>query len=93
MRARTHNSQKGNIILGPLELRELTLGEQTPCVTRVRALDYANDDDLDSRMGQTKLFIEADVCLDCEQFRMLVTTRLFGKGLAHINIMIGFASF
>lgn len=68
-------------ILGPLELRELTLGEQTPCVTRVRALDYANDDDLDSRMGQTKLFIEADVRLDCEQFRMLITTRLFGKGV------------
>ncbi|XP_076236391.1 uncharacterized protein LOC143180510 [Calliopsis andreniformis] len=68
-------------ILGPLELRELTLGEQTPCITRVRTLDYANDDDLDSHMGQTKLFIEADVRLDCEQFRMLITTRLFGKGV------------
>ncbi|XP_043263343.1 tricalbin-3-like isoform X4 [Colletes gigas] len=69
-------------ILGPLELRELTLGEQTPCVTRVRTLDYTSDDDvLDGQSGQTKLSIEADVRLDCEQFRMLITTRLFGKGV------------
>nr|XP_034188727.1 tricalbin-1-like isoform X2 [Osmia lignaria] len=69
-------------ILGPLELRELTLGEQTPCVTRVRTLDYTNDDDvLDGQTGETKLSIEADVRLDCEQFRMLITTRLFGKGV------------
>ncbi|XP_076376389.1 uncharacterized protein LOC117225022 isoform X1 [Megalopta genalis] len=69
-------------ILGPLELRELTLGEQTPYVTRVRTLDYTNDDDsLDGQAGQTKLSIEADVRLDCEQFRMLITTRLFGKGV------------
>ncbi|XP_053973613.1 uncharacterized protein LOC128873790 isoform X2 [Hylaeus volcanicus] len=68
-------------ILGPLELRELTLGEQTPCVTRVRTLDYTSDDDLDGQTGQTKLSIEADVRLDCEQFRMLITTRLFGKGV------------
>ncbi|XP_076303310.1 uncharacterized protein LOC143221730 isoform X2 [Lasioglossum baleicum] len=69
-------------ILGPLELRELTLGEQTPYVTRVRTLDYTNDDDnLDGQTGQTKLSIEADVRLDCEQFRMLITTRLFGKGV------------
>ncbi|CAK9818685.1 TCB1 [Anthophora plagiata] len=68
-------------ILGPLELRELTLGEQTPCVTRIRTLDYTNDDDVDTQTGQTKLSIEADVCLDCEQFCMLITTRLFGKGV------------
>ncbi|KAK9299933.1 hypothetical protein QLX08_007168 [Tetragonisca angustula] len=68
-------------ILGPLELRELTLGEQTPCVTRVRTIDYANDDDVDGQTRQTKLSIEADLRLDCEQFRMLITTRLFGKGV------------
>ena len=69
-------------ILGPLELRELTLGEQTPCVTRVRTLDYTNDDDAsDGQPGQAKLSIEADLRLDCEQFRMLITTRLFGKGV------------
>lgn len=67
---------------GPLELRELTLGEQTPCITRVRTLDCCSDDDLlnGHHAGQTKLSIEADVRLDCEQFRMLITTRLFGKG-------------
>ncbi|XP_011333563.2 uncharacterized protein LOC105277101 isoform X2 [Ooceraea biroi] len=70
-------------ILGPLELRELTLGEQTPCITRVRTLDCCSDDDLPNghHTGQTKLSIEADVRLDCEQFRMLITTRLFGKGV------------
>ncbi|XP_012280537.1 tricalbin-1 [Orussus abietinus] len=68
-------------ILGPLELRELTLGEQTPCVTRIRTLDYANDEDVCARPGFTKLSIEADLRLDCEQFRMLITTRLFGKGV------------
>ncbi|KMQ94109.1 protein piccolo, partial [Lasius niger] len=70
-------------ILGPLELRELTLGEQTPCITRVRTLDCCSDDDLPNghHSGQTKLSIEADVRLDCEQFRMLITTRLFGKGV------------
>ncbi|XP_011687218.1 PREDICTED: uncharacterized protein LOC105449622 isoform X1 [Wasmannia auropunctata] len=70
-------------ILGPLELRELTLGEQTPCITRVRTLDYCSDDDLPNghHFGQTKLSIEADLRLDCEQFRMLITTRLFGKGV------------
>ncbi|KAG9434935.1 tricalbin-1 isoform X2 [Apis mellifera carnica] len=70
-----------NIILGPLELRELTLGEQTPYITRVRTVDYANDDDIDSQTDQMKLSIEADIQLDCEQFRMLITTRLFGKGV------------
>ncbi|EFN74083.1 Protein piccolo [Camponotus floridanus] len=70
-------------ILGPLELRELTLGEQTPCITRVRTLDCCSDDDLPNghHSGQAKLSIEADVRLDCEQFRMLITTRLFGKGV------------
>ncbi|KAG5316379.1 SYT5 protein, partial [Acromyrmex insinuator] len=69
-------------ILGPLELRELTLGEQTPCITRVRTLDCCSDDDLPNGLfGQTKLSIEADLRLDCEQFRMLITTRLFGKGV------------
>lgn len=70
-------------ILGPLELRELTLGEQTPCITRVRTLDCCSDDDLPNGhlSGQAKLSIEADVRLDCEQFRMLITTRLFGKGV------------
>ncbi|XP_051166323.1 uncharacterized protein LOC127284735 isoform X5 [Leptopilina boulardi] len=69
-------------ILGPLELRELTLGEQTPCLTRIRTLDYSGDDDtLGNRPGSTKLSIEADLRLDCEQFRMLITTRLFGKGV------------
>ncbi|XP_071647824.1 uncharacterized protein [Temnothorax longispinosus] len=70
-------------ILGPLELRELTLGEQTPCITRVRTLDCCSDDDLPNghHFGQTKLSIEADLRLDCEQFRMLITTRLFGKGV------------
>ncbi|XP_025157748.1 tricalbin-3-like isoform X3 [Harpegnathos saltator] len=70
-------------ILGPLELRELTLGEQTPCITRVRTLDYCSDDDLPNghHSGQTKLSVEADLRLDCEQFRMLITTRLFGKGV------------
>ncbi|EZA57907.1 hypothetical protein X777_01009 [Ooceraea biroi] len=70
-------------ILGPLELRELTLGEQTPCITRVRTLDCCSDDDLPNghHTGQTKLSIEADVRLDCEQFRMLINTRLFGKGV------------
>ncbi|XP_043786449.1 tricalbin-1-like isoform X2 [Apis laboriosa] len=68
-------------ILGPLELRELTLGEQTPYITRVRTVDYANDDDIDSQTDQMKLSIEADIQLDCEQFRMLITTRLFGKGV------------
>lgn len=70
----------GNIILGPLELRELTFGEQTPCITRIRMVDYANNDD-DCQTRQMKLSIEADLRLDCEQFRMLITTRLFGKGL------------
>ncbi|XP_015584742.1 uncharacterized protein LOC107262744 isoform X2 [Cephus cinctus] len=69
-------------ILGPLELKELTLGEQTPCVTRVRTLNYNNDDDMPgSCPGLTKLLVEADLRLDCEQFRMLITTRLFGKGM------------
>lgn len=77
-----------SIILGPLELRELTLGEQTPYITRVRTVDYANDDDIDSQTDQMKLSIEADIQLDCEQFRMLITTRLFGKGLVYIDIFI-----
>ncbi|XP_046627251.1 tricalbin-1-like isoform X1 [Neodiprion virginianus] len=69
-------------ILGPLELRELTFGEQTPCITRVRALDYSGDDDGPAaRPGFSKLSVEADLRLDCEQFRMLITTRLFGKGV------------
>lgn len=69
---------------GPLELRELTLGEQTPCVTRIRTLDYNGDDDVHQshvgRSSTSKLCIEADLHLDCEQFRMLIATRLFGKG-------------
>ncbi|XP_017880570.1 uncharacterized protein LOC108625242 isoform X2 [Ceratina calcarata] len=68
-------------ILGPLELRELTLGEQTPYITRVRTLDFTNDDDVDGQSGQTNLSVEADVRLECEQFRMLIMTRLFGKGV------------
>ncbi|XP_015190898.1 PREDICTED: extended synaptotagmin-2-B isoform X4 [Polistes dominula] len=69
-------------ILGPLELRELTLGEQTPYVTRVRTLDYSCEDEtLDGHSGERKLSIEADVRLDCEQFRMLIASRLFGKGV------------
>ncbi|KAG7206474.1 hypothetical protein KM043_003819 [Ampulex compressa] len=69
-------------ILGPLELRELTLGEQTPCITRVRTLEYTSEEDAPSDVhGQTKMCIELDVRLDCEQFRMLITTRLFGKGV------------
>ncbi|KAK2576841.1 hypothetical protein KPH14_005474 [Odynerus spinipes] len=69
-------------ILGPLELRELTLGEQTPYVTRVRTLDYSCEDEaLDGHPNERKLSIEADVRLDCEQFRMLIASRLFGKGV------------
>nr|XP_050852356.1 uncharacterized protein LOC127064819 isoform X3 [Vespula vulgaris] len=69
-------------ILGPLELRELTLGEQTPYVTRVRTLDYSCEDEtLDGHSGERKLSIEADVRLDCEQFRMLIESRLFWKGI------------
>lgn len=76
---------------GSLELRELTLGDQTPCVTRIRTLDYNGDDDsiLSSSSSSssggrssnvTRLCIEADLNLDCDQFRMLIATRLFGKG-------------
>ncbi|XP_048513229.1 tricalbin-1-like isoform X3 [Athalia rosae] len=73
-------------ILGPLELRELTLGEQTPCITRVRALDYSGDDEGPAaRPGLIKLSVEADLRLDCEQFRMLITTRLFGKGSSKVG--------
>jgi hypothetical protein len=57
------------------------LGEQTPCVTRIRTLDYNGDDEsLVERSSTTRLCIEADLNLDCEQFRMLIATRLFGKG-------------
>ncbi|KAJ8683012.1 hypothetical protein QAD02_018804, partial [Eretmocerus hayati] len=72
-------------ILGPLELRELTLGEQTPCITRIRTVEYNGDDEptqgVIGRTTSTKLCIEADLSLDCEQFRMLIATRLFGKGM------------
>ncbi|XP_011496650.1 PREDICTED: tricalbin-1-like [Ceratosolen solmsi marchali] len=69
-------------ILGSLELRELTLGEQTPCVTRIRTLDYNGDEEsVVGRSTSTRLCIEADLNLDCEQFRMLIATRLFGKGM------------
>ncbi|XP_014211162.1 uncharacterized protein LOC106641296 [Copidosoma floridanum] len=74
-------------ILGSLELRELTLGEQTPCVTRIRTLEYNGDEDSSLSAGggrpqhSTRLCIEADLNLDCEQFRMLIATRLFGKGM------------
>ncbi|XP_058799438.1 uncharacterized protein LOC131668950 isoform X2 [Phymastichus coffea] len=72
-------------ILGSLELRELTLGEQTPCITRIRTLDFNGDEDSASNNGgrstSTKLCVEADLNLDCEQFRMLIATRLFGKGV------------
>ena len=62
-------------------MRELTFGEQTPYLTRIRTLDYSGDDEsLGNRPGTTKLSVEADLRLDCEQFRMLITTRLFGKG-------------
>ncbi|XP_035733032.1 uncharacterized protein LOC118446471 isoform X2 [Vespa mandarinia] len=67
-------------ILGPLELRELTLGEQTPYVTRVRTLEYSCEDEtLDGHSREKKLSIKADVRLDCEQFRMLIASgSLFG---------------
>ena len=66
---------------GSLELRELTLGEQTPCVTRIRTLNYNGDEEgAVGRPTSTRLCIEADLNLDCEQFRMLIATRLFGKG-------------
>ncbi|KAL7288878.1 hypothetical protein TKK_0016848 [Trichogramma kaykai] len=80
-------------ILGSLELRELTLGEQTPCVTRIRTLDFNGSDEGElsnsgssttsnsARPGSTRLCVEADLTLDCEQFRMLIATRLFGKGM------------
>lgn len=75
------NVSKLLVKTGPLELRELTLGEQTPCITRVRYLDYCSDEDSHpNRPGLSRLSIEADLRLDCEQFRMLITTRLFGKG-------------
>lgn len=65
-------------------MRELTLGEQTPCVTRIRMLDFNSDEDSASNSGgrsaTTKLCVEADINLDCDQFRMLIATRLFGKG-------------
>ncbi|KOX69793.1 Tricalbin-1, partial [Melipona quadrifasciata] len=56
-------------ILGPLELRELTLGEQTPCVTRIRTIDYANDDDVDGQTRQTKL-VGMDVDLAVEKLSL-----------------------
>ncbi|XP_046821749.1 tricalbin-1-like isoform X2 [Vespa crabro] len=70
-------------ILGPLELRELTLGEQTPYVTRVRTLEYSCEDEtLDGHSREKKLSIKADVRLDCEQFRMLIVSgSLFGVGM------------
>ncbi|XP_047349802.1 uncharacterized protein LOC124949179 isoform X2 [Vespa velutina] len=68
---------------GILELRELTLGEQTPYVTRVRTLEYSCEDEtLDGHSREKKLSIKADVRLDCEQFRMLIASAsLFGVGM------------
>ena len=82
---------------GSLELRELTLGEQTPCVTRIRTLDYNGDDETSNggggRSTSTRLCIEADLNLDCEQFRMLIATRLFGKGCVYTCIEMDLVSF
>ncbi|XP_076749904.1 uncharacterized protein LOC143422843 isoform X2 [Xylocopa sonorina] len=75
-------------ILGPLELKELTLGDETPCITRIRTIDYTDDDDTDGEMGQTKLSIEADIRLDCEQFRMLIATKIFGAGGVDVDLAV-----
>ncbi|XP_020292383.1 uncharacterized protein LOC109858995 isoform X2 [Pseudomyrmex gracilis] len=69
-------------ILGPVEVRQFTLGKQTPCITRVQVLDRCSNDDFLIRdyNNQAKLSIAADIQLDCEEFLLLVTTR-FGKGV------------
>ncbi|XP_069673106.1 uncharacterized protein [Periplaneta americana] len=77
-----------------LELRQFTLGEQTPYVKAVRVFDVNQGKriPLSARNLQQppsglalslhhQVALEADVCLDSDDFRMVLRTRLFGKGV------------
>lgn len=76
-----------------LELRQFTLGEQTPYVKAVRVFDVnqgkripLSSQSLQQPPGglaqsmRHQVALEADVCLDSDDFRMVIRTRLFGKG-------------
>ncbi|XP_021917858.1 uncharacterized protein PYUK71.03c-like isoform X2 [Zootermopsis nevadensis] len=77
-----------------LELRQFTLGEQTPYVKAVRVFDVHQGKriPLSARSLQQppgglaqsvhhQVALEADICLDSDDFRMVIRTRLFGKGV------------
>jgi hypothetical protein len=74
-------------------LRQFTLGEQTPCVKTVRVFDVTQGKRIPLSVRSLQqppsglalsvhhqLALEADVCLDSDDFRMVIRTRLFGKG-------------
>lgn len=77
-----------------LELRQFTLGDQTPYVKAVRVFDLNQGKrmPLSARSLQQppnglamrvhhQVALEADVCLESDDFRMVIRTRLFGKGV------------
>ncbi|KAJ9589915.1 hypothetical protein L9F63_016976, partial [Diploptera punctata] len=81
-------------IVESLELRQFTLGDQTPCVKSVRVFDVSEGKRVPLTVASLQqppsgltlslhhqVAVVADVCLDSDDFRMVLRTRLFGKGV------------
>lgn len=75
-----------------MELRQFTFGDQTPCVKDIKAYDIVDGKrvpltsySLQYPFGPTKsaqhqVAVEIDMYLNSDEFRMILGTRLFGKG-------------
>nr|CAD7444341.1 unnamed protein product [Timema bartmani] len=78
------------LFLERLELHQFTLGDQTPDIRSVRVFDVSEGKRLRTlgippkglaQSSRHQLGIEADVCLNSDDFRMLLHARLFGRGM------------
>nr|CAD7202199.1 unnamed protein product [Timema douglasi] len=78
------------LFLERLELHQFTLGDQTPDIRAVRVFDVSEGKRLRTlgvppkglaQSSRHQLGIEADVCLNSDDFRMLLHARLFGRGM------------
>lgn len=71
-----------------MELRQFTFGEQTPCVKSVTTYDVIdgkrtpyNGCNLNFSKGcNYQIALIVDLYLNSEEFRLVLRTRLFGKG-------------
>ncbi|KAK6635343.1 hypothetical protein RUM44_000594 [Polyplax serrata] len=78
-----------------VELHQFTFGDQTPCVKSVKTYDvvdgkrtpYSGRNSCFARGSQYQIALMMDLYLNSEEFRLVLRTRLFGKGVGmHLDV-------